>query len=413
LTPADVIADIQELALWRNLAHLSSVAGSLPYGSLLRGRVLSDLRAAVAAASVGEQSPWALTFTRLAWLVNDRSSESAAFLSLCSDISYRWYVRLADCSPLVSLLDSPALRLAQSVATELAWRMAPRLDCALGDRDQAERQSRDLLKSLALYQPPVPSAADELATVLGSVLQAVSAVGDVSEALAFTQCSELVLEALVSLPVDADLAADWHRLLMLVAAPVADIVEPAANAVRHALTAQGDGLESAYVAMVEVAVCLLHISVPRRPVDPAAKARTQWMWLGEDVDISRADLAAYRVIQRSMTGDEDTSATVPFARRVADLERQHSAIELVYRPEEVGRGEPSFTELWQEAHNLVSSVLGRVHDLNIQLSGMETVSSDAFAKTQGAVMALLGTLEQFENRVVRRYFESYRDVAQI
>ncbi|KAJ2054191.1 AAA ATPase midasin [Coemansia sp. RSA 2337] len=413
LTPADVIADIQELALWRNLAHLSNAAGSLPYGSLLRGRVLSDLRAAVAAASVGEQSPWALAFTRLAWLANDRSSESAAFLSLCSDISYRWYVRLADCSPLVSLLDSPALRLAQSVATELAWRMAPRLDCALGDRDQAERQSRDLLKSLALYQPPVPSAADELATVLGSVLQAVSAVGDVSEALAFTQCSELVLEALVSLPVDADLAADWHRLLMLVAAPVADIVEPAANAVRHALTAQGDGLESAYVAMVEVAVCLLHISVPRRPVDPAAKARTQWMWLGEDVDISRADLAAYRIIQRSMTGDEDTTATVPFARRVADLERQHSAIELVYRPEEVGRGEPSFTELWQEAHNLVSSVLGRVRDLNTQLSGMETVSSDAFAKTQGAVMALLGTLEQFENRVVRRYFESYRDVAQI
>ncbi|KAJ2421869.1 AAA ATPase midasin, partial [Coemansia sp. RSA 2531] len=168
LTPADVIADIQELALWRNLAHLSNAAGSLPYGSLLRGRVLSDLRAAVAAASVGEQSPWALTFTRLAWLANDRSSESAAFLSLCSDISYLWYVRLADSSPLISLLDSPALRLAQSVATEMAWRMAPRLDCALGDRDQAERQSRDLLKSLALYQPPVPSAADELATVLGS-----------------------------------------------------------------------------------------------------------------------------------------------------------------------------------------------------------------------------------------------------
>ncbi|KAJ2862548.1 AAA ATPase midasin [Coemansia aciculifera] len=417
LAPADVIADSQELAMWRNLAQLANIAGSLPCGSQLRSQVLADLREAVAAASVGDQSSWALLYTRLAWLANDRSAESASgpLLSLVSDISYRWFVRLGDSSPLASLLNSPALRLAQPVATELSWRMAPRLDCALGDRDQAERQSRDLLKALAVYQPPARSPADELATVLGSVLQAVGAVvGDASEGLAFMHCSEQVLKALTSLPVDNSLADEWHRQLMLVAAPVADAVEPAANAVRRALTAQSDGLECAYVASVEVAVCLLHISVPRRPVDPAAKARTQWTWLGEDVEISRADLAAYRAIQCSMTGDEDTTATMPFARRVADLERKHSAIELVYRPEEVGRGEPSFAELWQEAHNLASSVLGRVRDLNTQLTGAEAVASvDAFAKTQGAVMALLGTLEQFENRVVRRYFEAYRDVAQI
>ncbi|KAJ2366602.1 AAA ATPase midasin, partial [Coemansia sp. RSA 2611] len=374
-----------------------------------------ELREAVGSASVGERSSWALLYTRLAWVANDKSAESKSgpLLSLVSDISYQWYVRLGDCSPFASLLGSPALRLAQPVATELAWRMAPRLDCALGDRDVAERESRDLLRSLAEYQPPTRSPADELAAVLAFVMQAVSAVvGDASEGLAFAQCSELLLSALASLPVDPSLASEWHRQLMLVAAPVASAVEPAANAVVRALTAREDEqLESAYVASVEVGVCLLLVSVPKRPVDPAAKARTQWMWLSEDVETGRADLAAYRAIQRSMTGDEDTGATAPFARRVADLERQHSAIELVYRPSELARGDPSFAELWQEAHNLASSVLGRVRDVCAQICGTE--AAEAFAKTQGAAMALLGTLEQFENRVVRRYFGSYRDVAQI
>ncbi|KAJ2828381.1 AAA ATPase midasin, partial [Coemansia sp. 'formosensis'] len=418
--PADVIADAQDLAMWRNLARLAALAGSLPCGSELRKRALGDLRGAVASASVADQSSWALLYTRLAWLANDRSAESASgpLLSLVSDISYQWHVRLSECSSFAALLDSPALRLAQPVATELSWRMAPRLDCGLGDRDVAERQSRDLLKTLAVYQPPARSAADELAAVVASVSQAVGAVvGDDAseEGLAFMRCSEQILAALGSqlLPVDGGMAGEWHRQLMLVTAPVAGAVEPAANAVRRALTArEGEQLECAYVASVEVAVCLLHISVPRRPVDPAAKARTQWTWLGEDVEISRADLAAYRAIQRSMTGDEDTSATEPFARRVADLERQHSSIELVFRPEDGGRGEHSFAELWQEAHNLASSVLGRVRDLCAQLSGA-LPSADVFAKAQGAAMALLGTLEQFENRVVRRYFAAYRDVAQI
>ncbi|KAJ1819886.1 AAA ATPase midasin, partial [Coemansia sp. RSA 2675] len=415
MAPHDVIADVKELALWRRLAQLAAVAGSLPSGTEIHGRVLRELREAVGSASVGERSSWALLYTRLAWVANDKSAESKSglLLSLVSDISYQWHVRLGDCSPFASLLGSPALRLAQPVATELAWRMAPRLDCALGDRDVAERESRDLLRSLAEYQPPTRSPADELAAVLASVMQAVSAVvGDASEGLAFAQCSELLLSALASLPVDPSLASEWHRQLMLVAAPVASAVEPAANAVVRALTVREDEqLESAYVASVEVGVCLLLVSVPKRPVDPAAKARTQWMWLSEDVETGRADLAAYRAIQRSMTGDEDTGATAPFARRVADLERQHSAIELVYRPSELARGDPSFAELWQEAHNLASSVLGRVRDVCAQISGTE--AAEAFAKTQGAAMALLGTLEQFENRVVRRYFGSYRDVAQI
>ncbi|KAJ2735137.1 AAA ATPase midasin [Coemansia sp. BCRC 34962] len=415
MAPTDVIADIKELAVWRGLAQLAAVSGSLPCGSGVHRRVLRELREAVASASVGDQSSWALLYTRLAWLANDKSAESAPgpLLSLVSDISYQWYVRLGDNNTFASLLSSPALRLAHPIATELSWRMAPRLDCALGDRDLAEHQSRDLLRSLAEYQPPTHSPADELATVLASVMQAVSAVvGDASERLAFTQCSEHLLSALTSLPVDCSLAGEWHRQLMLVATPVAFAVEPAANAVVRALTARDEEqLECAYVASVEVGVCLLLISVPRRPVDPAAKARTQWAWLSEDVETGRADLSAYRAIQRSMTGDENTGATAPFSRHVADLERQHSAIELVYRPSGLSRDGPSFAELWQEAHSLASSVLSRVRDLCAQISGTENV--EAFAKAQGAAMALLGTLEQFESRVVRRYFEAYRDVAQI
>ncbi|KAJ2437999.1 hypothetical protein GGF42_008445, partial [Coemansia sp. RSA 2424] len=417
LAPADVIADINELAMWRDLAQLAAIAGSLPRSSPVRARALSTLREAVAAASAADQSPWALLLTRLAWLVNDRSvtAESSRgaslLLSLVSDIAYRWYVRLGDCPAFAPLLSSsPALRLVLPVASELVWRMAPRLECALGDRDQAERHARDLLRTLAVYQPPVRTAADELAALLASVMQAVSAIAgsdDDEGAAAFVRCSEQLLDALPVLPVSSELAEAWHRELMLVAAPVANAVEPAANAVRRALSASEGQLECAYAAAVEVGVCLLRISVPRRPVDPAAKARTQWTWLGDDVDVSRADLVAYRAIQRSMTGDPDTRATQPFAHRLADLERQHAAIELVYRPTEQ-RGDASFAELWQEAHNLGTAVLGRVSSVSKQIAAAAAVES--FAQAQAAATALLATLEMFETRVARRYFGSFRDV---
>ncbi|KAJ2501930.1 hypothetical protein IWW47_003057, partial [Coemansia sp. RSA 2052] len=422
LAPADVIADINELAMWRDLAQLAAIAGSLPRSSPVRVRALRTLREAVAAASAADQSPWALLLTRLAWLVNDRSATAESsrgasqLLSLVSDIAYRWYVRLGDCPAFAPLLSSsPALRLVLPVASELVWRMAPRLECALGDRDQAERHARDLLRTLAVYQPPVRMAADELAALLASVMQAVSAIAGSDDdegaatAAAFVRCSEQLLDALPVLPVSSELAEAWHRELMLVAAPVASAVEPAANAVRRALSAHEGQLECAYAAAVEVGVCLLRISVPRRPVDPAAKARTQWTWLGDDVDVNRADLVAYRAIQRSMTGDPDTRATQPFAHRLADLERQHAAIELVYRPAEQ-RGDASFAELWQEAHNLGTAVLGRVSSVSKQIAAATAVES--FAQAQAAATALLATLEMFETRVARRYFGSFRDVAQ-
>ncbi|KAJ1654691.1 hypothetical protein GGF38_004901, partial [Coemansia sp. RSA 25] len=278
LAPADVIADINELAMWRDLAQLAAIAGSLPRSSPVRVRALRTLREAVAAASAADQSPWALLLTRLAWLVNDRSATAESsrgasqLLSLVSDIAYRWYVRLGDCPAFAPLLSSsPALRLVLPVASELVWRMAPRLECALGDRDQAERHARDLLRTLAVYQPPVRMAADELAALLASVMQAVSAIAGSDDdegaatAAAFVRCSEQLLDALPVLPVSSELAEAWHRELMLVAAPVASAVEPAANAVRRALSAHEGQLECAYAAAVEVGVCLLRISVPRRP----------------------------------------------------------------------------------------------------------------------------------------------------
>ncbi|KAJ2745847.1 AAA ATPase midasin [Coemansia sp. BCRC 34301] len=403
LAPADVIADINELVTWRGLLRLVTVAGSVARGSAVGAQALLQLREAVAKAALASdsRSEWALLLTRLVWAVNDGSGEPSSLLSLASDIAYRWHVGIDDRPALAPLLTSPALRLSQAVASELVWRMAPRLDCALGERSQAGQQARDLLRALVEYQPAEQSAGAELAGAVASVMQAVSAISG-KAAEAFEQASEQVLEALPVLPVAAELADEWHRETVR----VAGVLEPAASAVRQALTAQDAQLEHAYAAGVAAAVCLLRISVPRRPVDPAAKARTQWTWLGDDVSTARADLNAYGAVQRSMTGDADTRATQGLAARLAELERHHAGIELVFRP--MGA---SFGELWQEAQTLGAAALDRLSHVTSQITCAST--ADSLARAQAGAAGLLATLAAFETRVGRRFFDAFRDVAQM
>ncbi|KAJ1783039.1 hypothetical protein LPJ59_006677, partial [Coemansia sp. RSA 2399] len=152
---------------------------------------------------------------------------------------------------------------------------------------------------------------------------------------------------------------------------------------------------------------MMTLSFPRRKVDPAARAHTRWEWLGEDITAAHADHAAYTAVQQSMTGDSHTVATQPFALAVSSLESQQAAIERVYRPVQA----PPFAELWQEANILCSSVFARVHDVCAQLLN-RTIGNSSSSLT-AAAHALVTTLAQFQARIRGRYYDAFRDVAQI
>ncbi|KAI8323453.1 midasin [Martensiomyces pterosporus] len=414
--PADIIASIDELNSWLKITNLATIAGSLQKGSSTRESLLADLQGAVGGAAVSSASSWALLFTRANWAVNEAagrlplSSASSAILPLLTDIAYHWYSCLTEHSPDQSLSAS-AKRLSLPVATALTWQQAAALDCSIDSHETVSRESCDLLRSLARFKPATRSAAAELAVLVALILQVAVTVAPEAP-ISFERCSEQLVDALRRSgdrdgPVDQKLVSQWCSELLCVAAPVANVVRPAAEAMARAL--EESTLEWAYSARVEVGMCLFAISIPKRPVDPAAKAHTQWAWLGEDVAASRADLAAYQIIQRSMTGETDTVATRPFAERLAELEAQHASIELVFRPQSAPA---SFAELWQEAHSLHTSVLGRARDICSRLLASD-LTAESLSTVLGSVHALQGTIGQFENRVKKRYFEAFRDVAQV
>ncbi|KAJ1943031.1 AAA ATPase midasin, partial [Kickxella alabastrina] len=426
--PADVIADIVELTAWNDIVQMADISGSLAADNTAREQLHLLVRNAV----VSENSPWTLLFTRLNWTLNDHtcSASNAPLQPLLTDLTQQWY-RSLDSRSFDALLYSPSLRLWQPVATELTWKQAEQFDCALADHERATKEGRDLLRALATYHPHARSSADELALLVARIVQAARAVSvsdtDISD---LARCSQQVIECLRSgHAADPTLVGEWIEKLQTATAPVADAVALAVDSMRAALLASASSsLVFVYRAWIEVRLCILSISIPRRPVDPAAKARTQWTWLGSDIEVARGDLVSYQAIQRTMTGESDTVATQPFAAQLAALEREQAGIELVYRPSAKDRSDDghttSFAELWQEAHNLALNVFGRVRDISAQLmptaelaaaSGDDAAAAavDDFALVQAAAQSLLGTLEQFENRVVKRYFAAFRDVAQI
>ncbi|KAJ2621726.1 AAA ATPase midasin [Coemansia sp. RSA 1358] len=362
LAPADVLADVRDLSRWRRILCLALLSSMFNTSSpSLQKDILADLCHEVNGMAVS------------------------------------------------TILDSPADRLRRPVATELTLKQAACLDCSLDDNERTKHECQDLLRLLTTYKPSNCSASSELSALVGFILQAIRVVADINDQAAFTLLSEKLVSALATSNTSSRIVDEWYNALVHVAAPITELISYAAETMRTALKTQS--LIDVYAAWIETNMCLMAISIPKRNVDPAAKAHTQWEWLGEDVDISKADFVAYKFIQRNMTGDEDTIATQPFSQRLADLESQHAAIELVYRPQQ-STLTAGFVELWQEAHNLCSSIFKRIRDLYIRMLTSE-IATESFNKLQAAVYGLLGTLDQFENRVRSRYFDTFRDVAQI
>ncbi|KAJ2358747.1 AAA ATPase midasin, partial [Coemansia sp. RSA 2618] len=406
VTPASVLADVVELRHWQRMLRLTVVAGSLPRDATAqRVQLIDELRQVTDGAGAAADSPWALLLTRLKWQANDGSASNATgLLSLFADAAYAWYGRL-DADVFDASVDAPQHRLGRAVGTELAWRSAARLHCSLKDHQRAASESRALLHALAEFRPSADGEPrGKCAELVAMLLMAARAVGGID---VVTRASERLLAILCgSDVVSRDAVDEWQAELKC--ADTTGVLEPAVNAVRAALL--DSRMASVWVAAVETSIGVLRVAVPGRAVDPAAKAYARWSWLGTDVDVRRADVAAFEAVQRSMTGEHKSAATEPLERELAGLERQRAEIELVYRPESE---EVRFAELWHEAANLAQSVVGRVRDTAMQLADNALTSADDFTRVQAANEALQKTLQQFELRVEKRYFGAFRDQAQI
>ncbi|KAJ2317128.1 AAA ATPase midasin, partial [Coemansia sp. RSA 2704] len=408
-TPASVLADVTELSQWRQMLCAALVAGSLPRRSTgaTRAQAVARLRTLTSSTTVGQSSPWALLLTRLSWLANE-SDGSSALLSLFTDAAYQWYGRLVSGSDLEPFVAAPAQRLGRAVATELAWKSAARLNCALGEHDRAAQESRELLRALAAFEPEEESVLAQVSELVAqlTVVARATSTADVPMPETERLLAALLLDGQPG--VDRKLANAWRAELMHACAAVSAAAAPATDAV---LLALGDSLDPAlaWVAAVETSACVLRVAVPRRPVDPAAKAHAQWVWLGDDVRVRRADVAAYQAVHRSMAGAGESPVVTAHVRDMVRLEQSRTEIELVYRPAE---NAPRFAELWHEAHTLEQTVVGRIREAARQLAD-EQLTGEAFDRMQGAVAALQGTLAQFEARVQARYFAAFRDQAQV
>ncbi|KAJ1768723.1 AAA ATPase midasin, partial [Coemansia sp. RSA 1843] len=418
LAPADVLADVRALSEWRKVARLAvlSSSGSSSGSSELQELSVAQLRTdIVSRMSVGSESSWAPVFARLSWTLNEQkgAKQRLDMLPLLSDIVDQWHEQMGKQS-FADALDTPSLRLSRPVATELTWRSAVSLSaCTLADHNRVHQEAVGMLRALATYTPPEKAPEHDLAALVWLVAQAISTVcGPTDDCAELQDLSALVAVSLLkSDDASSKRAANaWGMVLERTAAAderVAECIAPAADAIHAALASSGAEMQChVLAATIAVHTGMLMLSVPRRAVDPAARAHTRWAWLGEDIDAARADFAAFAMVQQSMTGDTDTVATRPFARTVRSLEAQQAAIERVYRPDQA----LPFAELWQEAHTLCSSVLARVRDVCQRLmNGASGGSSLPLA----AAHALVITLTQFQSRVRRRYYEAFRDVAQI
>ncbi|KAJ1957077.1 AAA ATPase midasin, partial [Linderina pennispora] len=399
LSPIEIITDVSELTSWHAIADLAIVAGSLP-----SAMAIEDLLRIVKHTNVKDTSSWALLFTRLNWALNDAQH---SMLPLFSDIAFEWYQRLNDHAVDGAISASNVSRINLPVATSLTLQQAGQLDCAISDREAVARESRQLLRALSRFRAAARTPATELAVLLALVMQVASVLTSKDIDQLATTSESIIATLRAGNDVNQELVRQWHAELTAIASPVADTVKPAADALAAAL----DGLrpELVYVAWIEIGVCMLMVSLPKRPVDPAAKAQTRFDWLGEDHAVTEADLIAYRLIQHSMTGETATAATRPISDKLSSIDSERSAIELVYRPK---ASTAPFSELWQEAKNLQKNVLARARDVYEKLLD-PSLTASGLQNIQGSAKSLDITLEQFESRVKRRYFSAYRDVAQI
>ncbi|KAJ2847132.1 AAA ATPase midasin, partial [Coemansia brasiliensis] len=396
ISPAQVLADVDELRQWQQMLQLTLISGCT--SGQIKQNSLNKLRLLADSADVNQHSSWAVMLTRLRWQVND-SSGANRLLPLFTEVASQWYTQLAS-HALNEVVDIPAQRLNSAVATELAWRGAACLCSSLNDLDLAIQEGRDLVQAVVRFSP-----VNEPTTHIAAGLVAQLAfVGEVLSGHKQIPCTEHLLAALYSSDhvqsIDMELVNAWHAELLQLAA--SDSVTSAANSVQTALSSPDDKA-AMWVAMVEVALSVLSVSVPQRPVDPAAKALAQWTWLGDTITTCQADIAALKCVQYSMTGTNMSAAIESILSEMQQREQQRASIELVYRPADAVR----FSELWQEAHNLVQSMSGRIRQVARQLASSHDDS------VLGASSALDGALTQFVGRVQQRYFTAYCDQAQL
>ncbi|KAJ1723598.1 AAA ATPase midasin, partial [Coemansia erecta] len=418
--PATVLRQTAELGRWQDLVqHVAAASIASSSSSSTSDSTSTQLSLLVGRTQVDETSPWALVFTRLGWALGD-GARGAALWPLLSDLAYQW---------LAALDRRPAPW--RPVATELAWQQAARLDGpSLAAHADVLDQSRALLRELAQYRPAEAAAQDELAAALAMLTPVLCAAcpADTQDAQALLGLAGRLLAS----PGCPEALRQWAARASSVDAALAPAVGSIAQALDALRSSTSDSTRqqlAVFRAVVECAAGQMAASVPRRAVDPAAKARTRWTWLADDIAEAQADLLAYGLVQRSLTGEhgalQTTPATLPFAQRLDALERQQAAIELVHRPEQpehqqLRSGQPSFSELWQEARNLVDNVLGRARDLAASLAdppsssaGHATMTAEQFGTLEAAAHAVVATLGQFEARVAGRYFDAFRDVAQL
>ncbi|KAJ1830469.1 hypothetical protein LPJ70_006914, partial [Coemansia sp. RSA 2708] len=259
-TPASVLADVTELSQWRQMLCAALVAGSLPRRSTgaTRAQAVARLRTLTSSMAVGQSSPWALLLTRLSWLANE-SDGSSALLSLFTDAAYQWYGRLVSGFDLEPFVAAPAQRLGRAVATELAWKSAARLNCALGEHDRAAQESRELLRALATFEPEEDSVLARVSELVAQLTVVARATSTADVAMPETErlLAALLLDGQPG--VDRKLANAWRAELMHACAAVSTAVAPAADAV---LLALGDSLDPAlaWVAAVETSACVLRVA---------------------------------------------------------------------------------------------------------------------------------------------------------
>ncbi|KAJ1953309.1 hypothetical protein GGI12_006040, partial [Dipsacomyces acuminosporus] len=253
--PAAVIARINELNNWQQIASLATVTGSLYKESGVKEQAFADLKRIVGEATVSTTSSWALLFTRISWAINECAArgKSVAILPLLTDVAHHWYTCLSDRS-VDQPLSASARRLYLPAATALTWQQAVQLDCSIDQHEATARESRDLLSSLARFKPASRSASAELAVLVGLVSHVVASVAPES-ASSFETSTEQLLNALRSGEVctggtpSEQVVSQWCTGLLSTAEPVADAVSPVAKAMAKALKSMT--LESAYMAWVE------------------------------------------------------------------------------------------------------------------------------------------------------------------
>ncbi|KAJ1727611.1 AAA ATPase midasin, partial [Coemansia biformis] len=403
--PADVLANVAELAEWRGVLQLTILAGCLPSESAQRLRAMAALREQMARL---DGRRWPVLQLRLSWAAHDAATP-AELLSLFSDVAFEWCGEVRGVS-LGALVDEPAQRMGRAVATELAWKGAAHLQSPLAEHDRVAAESRALCRAAAVFRPPAAPEAADLSVCVGLLLVVATACDARGPELA-AAAEQLVAQlatASSACAIEPEAESAWRSALLHATPEAADILAPAAEACHGALAASTSEqrAELACVALAEAAICMLGASVPARPVDPAAKAHTRWAWLGEDAEVARADAEAHEAVQRSMAGEPDAAAAAPFAQAAADLEHQRAQIALVHRPAD-GR----FGELWREVHTLAATLGPRARDICRRLR--EAGDAAALDAALGAELALRTTLAQFEHRVATRHFAALRDVAQI